>query len=549
LFPTGLVAASVLAGCNAILGLNQLSISSDELDSGPPPPDAPIGPVVDAGPDNYVGECTTNVECTDRATAAAMDAGTLPDDAGDGGARVMPAICLKPEARCVELFSEDCHEVTGDYKNDDAIILGTLFSVTGDQAATNLQRQHSATLAAEEINNVGGIPAAAGSANPRPMVMVSCDEASSPLRAAGHLVNDLHVPAIVGPNTSQDTIDISSRLSVAAGTVLMTPTGVASSIGALNDSDLTWLMVPSDVQRAPLMIKQIGELEAQVRVDHPEKATVKLGIVFRNDALGSGTRTSLNDLSFNGKPLSDPINTGTNGNVTIDGYDFMAADQNALVTRYVTFAPDVVVLAGTAEAVTKVMEPLEMRWTAASRPYYMLIDSVKVPDLIRVAANVELRSRIRGTGITPGPASVPVLNAFNLDYRARYGMNPTASGVGPSYDATYAIAFALAATHNLPVSGPNIAKGLRKLAGGMTTIEVMPSKVLQGFQKLVAGENITGIGTFVPMDWNADGAVMGGTIEMWCIGAPAGPPAYQSSGLTYDIKSGNYSGMYAQCSP
>jgi branched-chain amino acid transport system substrate-binding protein len=214
----GLVAASVLAGRNSILGLNQLTIS-DQLDGGGPP-DAPVNPPVDASPDNFVGECLTNVECTERATAPPS---TPARCAADGGARVVPAICLRPEARCVELLSEDCHEVTGNYRDDDAIILGTLFSTTGDQAATNLQRQRSATLAAEEINMVGGVPAASGAANPRPLVMVSCDEAAMLLRAAGHLVNDLRVPAIVGPNTSRDTIDLSNKLTVAAGTVLRRP--------------------------------------------------------------------------------------------------------------------------------------------------------------------------------------------------------------------------------------------------------------------------------------------------------------------------------------
>ena len=84
---------------------------------------------------------------------------------------------------------------------------------------------------------------------------MSCDESTNLLRAGGHLVNDLHVPAIVGPNTSQDTLDVSTKVTVPGGTVVMSPTGVASSIAALTDNDLTWLMVPSDVQRAPLMIE------------------------------------------------------------------------------------------------------------------------------------------------------------------------------------------------------------------------------------------------------------------------------------------------------
>jgi branched-chain amino acid transport system substrate-binding protein len=380
--------------------------------------------------------------------------------------------------------------------------------------------------------------------------MVSCDEATKVMRAGAHLVNDLRVPAIVGPNTSQDTIDLSNNLTIQAGTVLMTPTAVASSIPELMDNDFTWLMVPSDKQRGKLMIDQINQLERDLNMQG--KSPVRLGIVYRNDALGLGTQRSLNDLILNGKPLNDPINAGSpTGNVTIDGYDFSAPNQDTLVNRYVTFAPDIIVLAGTAEAITAVMNPLEARWPdgGAARPSYVLIDSAKVPELLTAAANANLRARVRGTGITPGAASDPVKTSFELDYRARYGATPTASGVGPSYDAAYAIAYALSATKDLPVIGLNIAKGLRKLAGGPTIVNVGSSSVLTAFTHLGAGENITGIGTFVPLEWDDRGAVVGGTLEVWCIGAPAGSAAFQSSGYFYDIKSDMYSGAYTPCTP
>jgi branched-chain amino acid transport system substrate-binding protein len=560
LFSTGLVVASVLAGCNAILGLNQLSISSDELDSGSPPPDAPIGPVVDAGPDNYVGECTTNVECTDRATAEALDAGTLPDVA-DGGPRVVPAICLKPEARCVELLSADCDEITGDYRDDDAIILGTLFTTVGAQREMNLQRQRGATLAAEQVNAVGGIPAAtAPGASPRkrPLVMVSCNEANHAgapgvtvlQRVGTHLISELRVPAIVGPNSSQDTLDLSTFLSVQAGTVLLTPTAVASQIAEVMDKDLIWLMVPSDIQRGKLMIDQINQLEGELKAAR-NKAVVKLGIVYRKDAVGLGTYRSLNDLILNGEALNHPINTGPMGNVSIDGYEVTAPNpQTALVNKYAdVFKPDILVLAGLAEVITGVMNPFEDRLPdgGGDRPYYVLTDQLKGPDLINSAMRIaDLRYRVRGTGITPGPESVAVHRAFELDYLARYTTTPTASGAGPSYDATYAIAYALAATRELPVTGANIAKGLRKLAGG-TPINVGSSSVLTAFSRLGAGENIDAIGTFVPFAWDERGAVVNGTIEIWCIGAPAGTPAYQTARRYYDIKADVLSGMYTPC--
>ena len=391
--------------------------------------------------------------------------------------------------------------------------------------------------------------------------MVSCDASTDLVRAATHLVGDLHVPAIVGPNTSQDTLDVSTKVTVPGGTVVMSPSGVASSIANLSDDDLTWLMVPSDVQRAPLMIDQINELEADINGGDTTKV-VKLGIVYRDDALGQGTRAALSGLTFNGKSLTDPVNQ--NKAVQIDPYNGADADanKNAIVTKYTTtFLPDIIVLAGTAEAILKVMGPIETSWPAATpRPQYVVIDSTKGPDLLAAVTGADpngLRIRVRGTGITSGP---PVAGSpadltpadtflkFQLDYAARYnGAAATTAGMGPSHDAAYAIGLALAATRTQEVSGASVAQGLRKLAGGTTKLEVTSPNVLQAMQKLGAGEKISAVGTFGMLDWDANGAVKGGTLEIWCIGSSAGKPVYGSSTLTYDIMSQKKLGTYKPC--
>ena len=561
--------------CNSIVGLNDFSVSDDanggrdattnggtqttnggsgsangKGGSGAELASAGTSNVAEGGAggdgNGFVGECTTNQQCVDKASENPVEIGA-GGDANDGP---VAAVCVQPEGRCEQLLSADCHTVTGDYLNDRAIILGTLFSTMGAQAATNIPRQQAAALAIEQINAVGGVPAGKTSADARPLVLVSCDESTNLVRAAEHLVKDLHVPAIVGPNTSQDTLDVSTKVTVPGGTVVITPTAVASSIPALGDNDLTWLMVPSDVQRAPLMISQLGALETQLKSER-ELSQIKLGIVFRNDALGVGTRTSLNELKLNGKSLTDPINLGNH--VEIDGYSATDVDLQGLVTKYLEFAPDIIVLAGTAEAISKVMVPLEAQWTGDVRPHYVLIDSTKVPELITaVTNNDDLRFRIRGTGITPGPSGTntpaEAYNGFKIDYDVRYaGGTSTISGMGPAHDAAYAIGLALAATKDQPVSGASIAAGLRKLASGPTKITTLGTNLLSAFQKLTAGNGITAVGSFGVLDWDANGAVKGGTLEMWCIGGTSAKPAYQSSGLLFDIMSSKESGTYKQC--
>jgi ABC-type branched-subunit amino acid transport system substrate-binding protein len=546
--------------CNSLVGLDDLTVREESGNGGDGSRGGSAGsgggesggtsgagkgndPLAGAGGEGeppHGGECTTNRECTEKA-AAELGAGGEGNDAA-------ASVCIKAEGRCQPLLSEDCDGVTGDYLNDRAILLGSLFSTKGTQAATNVPRQQAAALAIEQINAVGGVPS--NEDEPRPLVMVHCDESTNLVRAAQHLVKDLGVPAIVGPNTSQDTIDVSTKVTVAAGTVVITPTAVASSIVSLKDKDLTWLMVPSDLQRAPLMISQIGSLETQLKADR-ELSAVKLGIVFRNDALGVGTRTSLNELVLNGKGLTDSVNLGNH--VEIDGYDGAAMEQDALVEKYLKFAPDIIVLAGTAEAVSKFLVPLELAWKAPVRPHYILIDSTKVPDLITFATdNDDLRRRVRGTGITPGPGGKDTpseaYKGFQLDYGIRYaGGNSTISGMGPAHDAAYAIGLALAATADQPVSGKSIAAGLRMLAGGPSKFTTLGPNLLPAFKELGAGAGITAVGSFGVLNWDDNGAVKGGVLEMWCIGGTTAKPVYTSSGLIFDIMSQQPSGTFTSC--
>jgi ABC-type branched-subunit amino acid transport system substrate-binding protein len=527
---SGLFLATSIGACSAVLGFDEYQVQT-----------ASVPPGMDAGPMAVAAECTTNRQCTERASASS--------DA-DGGAQVVPSLCIMPAGKCVPVLSEDCLSITGDYLNDKAVLIGSLFSIKGAQASTNLARQQSAMLAVEEINAAGGIPAGATSADGHPLVMVSCDESMNLLRAGQHLVEDLKVPAIVGPNTSQDTLDLSNKLTIAAHTLVLSPTAVASSIADLRDDGLTWQIIPTDVQRAPLMIQQITALETRLRQER-SKPTIKLGVVYRDDALGQGTRVSLNALMLNAKPLADSVNLGDN--VRIDPYDFRQANQQPLVDAYVRFAPDIIVLAGTAEVITNVMVPLEAAWPgpADSRPQYILIDSAKVPELLTaVMGNDDLRKRIRGTGVTPSPRSIAVNDTFMVSYGARFAGQPAnIFGMGPAYDSTYAIAYGIASLRGAAITGPSIAQGLRGLTRGGSYVEVQSTKVLAAFGKLAAGESITAIGTFSTLQWTDNGAILGGTLEMWCIASPNGKPGFDQSGLTFEVAVGQSAGQYTQCAP
>lgn len=519
--------------------------------------DKELEPIVEAP------ECVTNMECTARASA---------------GGTTVPAVCVQtPAPHCATLTSEDCTTVTGDYLDDDAVVIASLLSTTGAQAATNIPRQQAAIMAVEEINATnasGGIIQSDRPGDARKLVMVSCDEVANLPRVATHLITELGVPAIVGPNLSQDVLDLTTGnpaiglpSSALSGTALLSPTAVASAIATIPDNGLTYMMVPSDIQRVPLMKTRINAVETAVKAAR-SKTSIKLAIYYRNDALGQGTVDGLTSLTVNGTSLATAINLGK---AREDAYDAASTDNSALVQSYVQFQPDIVVVVGAAEAVKYFTTPLEAAWQAAlptmPKPYYIAIDSTKVQDLITaVTGNDELRQRWSGTGITPTTETQPVFSAFQIAYGQRWKDgtgNPqpaTQSGMGPAYDAVYTIALALVGIKD--VTGAAIATGMPRLATNQTQCQYDASGVLapcfslsdtrtlyQNMGRILAAQPVSELATFGRLEWTPQGAKSSGLIEIWCINGSGPKPVFASSGLTYDVKSQTAAGTYVQCGP
>src|SRR5262249_18369007 len=141
----------------------------------------------------------------------------------------------------------------------------------------------------------GGILQSAAPGDSRKIVMVSCDEVANFSAVTTHLVTELQVPAIVGPNLSQHMLDLTLGnpamnvpSAAQAGTALLSPAAVAAAIATVPDNGMSFMMVPSDIQRVPLLKARINAVEAQLKVAR-QKSTIKLGIWYRNDALSDGT--------------------------------------------------------------------------------------------------------------------------------------------------------------------------------------------------------------------------------------------------------------------
>jgi branched-chain amino acid transport system substrate-binding protein len=566
-----LISATTAAftGCASVFNLDQYSTKGDQPDAMIANSNQGVLPEAGGSPGDAATEaaappeCTTNAQCTALATTegpldagapeAGADGATPAQFTGavDGGA--IPAICVQSIGKCARLLTPDCPVFYGDYTNDNSVVLGSFFVTSGTSGASNVSRQQAAILAASEINSSiagGGLPALAPHGAPRPLLVLECDPSQSTVRTAQHLVNDLHVPAIVGPNAAQDVIDVTEQVSAAGGTLLLSPTALASPITYLVDDGLTFRDVPSDDQRAKLVIEQINEIESSLHATRGP--TLKLGIVYRTDALGLSALDSVSgSLIFNGHFISDPSNASQ---VSLDHYDLAnnVPSQTVIATHYVSFLPDIIFITA-QEQVADVVIPLEQGLTmagATNRPYYVCSDAAKTNAFLTALSvsgvPADFLTRVRGIGVRPDGDSGPVFAAFNTAYTTRYGSNPGTSGMGSSYDAMYSIAYAIAATPGLPVTGASIAKGLGSLGSG-PAISVGQGQAAVALQTLAGGQSIALRGSFSAMLWDTHGDIVGGTAEVWCVGAGGGTPAFGSSGLTMDVATQLISGAYAQC--
>lgn len=527
------------AGCAAIHGLDDYTTADPVAPNAVTAPEAGEVPPVGES-DGGASACTSNQECRDLATLSGTSA-SKPS--------AVPVVCVKPTGKCVSLVSEDCPRVTGDYANDDAVVLGTLLG-----GAQPSELEQAALLAVEEIGKSGGglPPTAAGKAagkTSRPLVVVACNAGGDVLRATRHLATDLRVAAIVGPTRGEHVVEVTQQVTAKAGTLLMTPTSRVSSISNLADGDLTWRATPSDTQRAKLVIEQIKDLENVLRATR-SLTTVKLGIVHSTDALGTSAREAISGkLIMNGRFITDAANAA---NVSVDAYEAgNAPAQAAVASKYaVTFKPDIVFITS-AEQVGNVIVPLEQALTEAraiARPYYVLTDAARTKELLEaVAAGTlppDIRRRMRGVGVRPDGSSQAVLEDFRAAFAARFGAPPAEVAAAVTYDATYAIAYALAAAP--AASGTDVAHGLRSLAVGSPAV-VGAKGLGPAMHELSNGKSVSLRGTFGLLQWDTSGDITGGTLEVWCLGTVAGAPAFGSSGLTMAVQTQVVGGAFVQC--
>lgn len=157
--------------------------------------------------------------------------------------------------------------------------LGNIVSLTGDLGAYGAPIDNGARAAIPVINDA---LAEAGVTSVTVEIVATEDDqtdAKAGVEAATKLVQADDVDAIIGPLASTVSISVAQTVGMPNGTVVMTPSGSASSLSLVEDDGYLYRTAPADGAQARYLVQLMGEAFGA-------DATVNVGV--RNDDYGTG---------------------------------------------------------------------------------------------------------------------------------------------------------------------------------------------------------------------------------------------------------------------
>jgi branched-chain amino acid transport system substrate-binding protein len=489
--------------------------------------------------DTDISQCELNQDCKDLAS------------------KDKPVICNKSTKLCVSLITEECVKVVGDNGDgtvdEDAILIGSILTLSGDYATGGLAPRYAMELARQQIvTGEGGIP---GSGNPKKIVLIECDDKSDPsaeqeipVAAAKHLTEDVGVPAIIGGTGTGTTLEIANNVTIDKEVLLFSPTATGTTLTDLpadKGKDLVWRTAPSDAQQAKAMSAYIVELLKSQAID---LMTAKVFCINRDDAYGGGLGEAAAGY------LRAPIPTVKR--FAYNAEDNGQKDMKPILDQVFAsgVAPDVVALVGYNETVT-FMEGIESKAiTLGKKPFYIYTDGGQNAGLFD-AVNGKEDLRIRVAGTVPGqPESEPAYATFLGAFAAVPEFKPESGntfGSAGAYDITYLLAYKAAylLAQKKPVDGKNLAEQLKHVSAASPKVYVGTAAINSSFEIATSSLDFDFIGASGPLQFDPRSGEAVSDIQLWCIPSPVNNKITEAknSGVYFDINSKLVGTVPAKC--
>jgi len=506
----------------------------------------------EAGSDSGVAQpCTTWSDCTPASTTH------------------VEVACDPDSHTCIQLTTDECpYVLPADIymapQGQAPIFIGA-FATFPANAPFSDPTYLNYQLALNEFQTAGGVNA--GSGGSRWPAAVVCDDSADPNVIMAHLVNDVHVPAVIAAlpsatlKTTFSNVDL-TNVSNAPTVFFINPFGADGTLTSLETQGMLWHMLGQSSDTASAYAAFFPLVEAYVRNNpnnipswkqwnlSPAASTkdagtdagpvpIRVAGVIAHATVTDQLEAAVESvLTFNGESVA--ANTA-DGNYqvcvipasSLNGADPTTVDVSACVSALLAFQPNVVISYASEEFST-MFQTYEIETQAPWHPFYLLgpYNSESTTVLQWLNENQGVGSD-RFAGITfastNDPGSLGVFSTYQTDFLAA-GNPQTALGGENYYDAMYFAVYSLAgAGREARPTGLDLVPGMRNLVDlSGTPLDMGPADIGPvEAQIALTNQPIRLIGTLGPPDFNLTTGARIGQGDVYCAQfAPTPNPGY-----------------------
>lgn len=363
--------------------------------------------------------------------------------------------------------------------------IGQLNSFTGDLSDFGTVHRNSAALAADHINQAGGVQGTV-------VTIVARDTATNPVQgvdAARALVNIEQVVAIVGALASGVTMPVAESVTGPAGILQISAASTSPAITVLADNDFLFRTTVSDAAQGVVLGRLARELGYNTA-----------SALYINNAYGEG-------LAQQFKQTFEAEGGMVQELVPHEGVQPSYASE---LSKATAGNPDVLIAISYPEsAEVYLREALE----GAYIDTFLFVDGTKSPDMNEAVGVAKLEGTF---GTAPGAPVGDARINFDNAYTAAFAAEPPLPFMAETYDAVVLIALA-AEKAGTTTDSALIRDALRDIANPPGEIVGPGVESLRRALELIRdGKDINYEGAGGSQDFDANGDVVS-TIEIWKI--------------------------------
>jgi len=365
----------------------------------------------------------------------------------------------------------------------EALKIGMLAPFTGDLSDFGPAFWNAAMLAVEEINSAGGVLG-------QPVELVRADDGTSPqqgIEEARRLVEVERVSAIIGAAASGVTLPVAESVTGRSGIVQISPASTSPALTDANDNDFLFRTTISDAAQGVVLAQLAQEQGFQTACT-----------MYTNNAYGQGLSEAFarEFERLGGQVLAQVP------------HEQEQASYAAELATCTEGNPDVLAAISYPESARVYLREAVEQGLVEN---FLFVDGTKSEEQF-ADLGWDVFEGMWGTA--PGALDTEVGDAFDARYEEAYGRRPELPFLRESYDAVYVIA--LAAQKAGSTDPAAIRDAIREIANPPgETVTPGPEGWARALELIAAGEDINYEGAASPADFDDNGDVLTGAIEVW----------------------------------